>query len=110
MAFLMLPRAVLTHLKAGVSSPATAPGDDWLMRAAGLPNTAETAQAVTEDDAGGIEIALCHIDDVGSAEALHPAQFEADRFAFGRGLDRGHDRRLARRTAAPLPPWRSPPR
>src|SRR4051812_6322144 len=58
--------------------------------------------SVTEDDAGGLEVALCHSDDVGSSEAPHPAQFEADRFAFGSGLNSGHEWRLACRTAAPL--------
>src|SRR3954466_12550081 len=74
----------------GKSGPATAPGDDRLMCATGIQDTVETAQAVTEEDAGGLEVALCHSDDVGSSEAPHPAQFEADRFAFGSGLNSGH--------------------
>ena len=39
----------------GQSGPATTPGDDWLMRAAGLQDSAETAQPVTDNGAVGIE-------------------------------------------------------
>src|SRR3974377_1536281 len=40
--------------------------------------------------------------DFGTAEALHAAQLQAYWFALGCGFARPHDRRLARRTAAPL--------
>ena len=59
-------------------------------------------QAVTDDGAGGMEIALRQGRDFGTAEALHAAQLQADGLALWCGFDRGHDRRLARRTAAPL--------
>jgi len=39
------------------------------------------------------------------AEAGNPAQLQAHRFAFRRGLDSGNERRLAGSTAAALAAW-----
>src|SRR5947209_10558472 len=49
-----------------------------------------------------MEIALRQARDFGPAETLHAAQLQADWLALWCGFDRRHDRRLARRTAAPL--------
>src|SRR5467141_2691812 len=76
--------------------------DDRLMGAPGFADAGETAQAVTDDGAGGIEIALCQGHDFGTAETLYPAQLQADWLPLRRGFDRSHDRRLAGRTAATL--------
>src|SRR5437016_12751844 len=72
------------------------------MDAAGVADPSEAAQAVTDNGAGGIEIALRQGRDFGPAETLHAAQLQADWLALWCGFDRRHDRRLARRTAAPL--------
>ena len=77
-------------------------GDDRLMDAAGIADTSEAAQAVADDGAGGIEIARRQGGNLGSAEALHSAQLQADWLALRCGFDRRHDRRLAGRTAATL--------
>src|SRR5882762_3461561 len=42
--------------------------DDRLMDAPGFADAGETAQAVTDDGAGGIEIALCQGHELGTAE------------------------------------------
>src|SRR5260370_28337812 len=49
-----------------------------------------------------MEIALRQDRDFGTAETLYAAQLQADWLALWCGFDRRHDRRLARRTAAPL--------
>src|SRR5271165_553494 len=89
---------------------ATGSGDDRLVDAAGVADPSEAVQAVTDNGAGGLEIALRQGRDFGTAETLHAAQLQADWLALRCGFDRRHDRRLARRTAARLPPLRSPPR
>ena len=76
--------------------------DDRLMDAPGFADAGETAQAVTDDGAGGIEIALCQGHDFGTAETLYPAQLQADWLPLRRGFDRSHNRRLAGRTTATL--------
>src|SRR6516164_9450031 len=81
---------------------ATGSSDDRLVDAAGVADPSEAVQAVTDNGAGGMEIALRQGRDFATAEALHAAQFQADGLALWCGFDRGHDRRLARRTAAPL--------
>src|SRR5216684_2245137 len=86
----------------GQSGLAAGSSEDWLMDAPGVADAGETAQAVTDDSAGGIEIALRQGRDFGTAETLYPAQLQADWFALRCGFDRRHDRRLAGRTAAPL--------
>src|ERR1700730_13900976 len=72
------------------------------MDAPGIADAGETAQAVTDDSAGRIEIALRQGRDFGTAETLYSAQLQADWLALRCGFDRRHDRRLARRTAATL--------
>ena len=76
--------------------------DNRLMDAPGFADAGETAQAVTDDGAGGIEIALGQGHDFGTAETLYPAQLQADWLPLRRGFDRSHNRRLAGRTAATL--------
>src|SRR6266853_1492819 len=53
--------------------PAARSCDDRLMDARGVADAGETAQAVTDDGAGGIEIARRQGRDLRAAEALHPA-------------------------------------
>src|SRR6516162_8595755 len=48
-------------------------GDDRLMDAAGFADAGETAQPVSDDSAGGIEIVPRQGGDLGAAEAFHPA-------------------------------------
>src|SRR6478735_6201790 len=81
---------------------ATGSSDDRLVDAAGAADPSEAVQAVTDNGAGGMEIALRQGRDFGTAETLHAAQLQADWLALWCGFDRRHDRRLARRTAAPL--------
>src|SRR5206468_4464569 len=81
---------------------ATGSSDDRLVDAAGVADPSEAVQAVTDNGAGGMEIALRQGRDFGTAETLHAAQLQADRLALWCGFDRRHDRRLATRTAAPL--------
>src|SRR5260370_6611236 len=64
--------------------------DDRLMDARGFADAGETAQAVTDDGAGGIEIALCQGHDFGTAETLYPAQLQADWLPLRRGFERSH--------------------
>src|SRR6266478_5306727 len=56
---------------------AAGPGDDWPMDAAGVGDSGETTQAITDDGAGGSEIARRQGDNLGPAETLHPAQLQA---------------------------------
>src|SRR5512134_547110 len=77
-------------------------GADRLMRASGIHDTAEAAEAVADDGAGGIEAASGQLFDLLAPEAVDPAQLQAHRLALGRGLDGGDDRRLAGRAAAAL--------
>src|SRR5882724_8554602 len=88
--------------RGGQSGLAAGSSDDWLMDAPGVADTGETAQAVTDDSAGGIEIALRQGRDFGTAETLYPAQLQADGLTLRCGFDRSHNRRLAGRTAATL--------
>src|SRR6201982_3644173 len=85
-------------------SLATGSSDHRLVDAAGVADPSEAAQAVTDNGAGGMEIALLQGRDFGTAETLHAAQLQADWLALWCGFDRRHDRRLASRTAAPLAP------
>src|SRR5882724_9607288 len=103
MALLMLPRVVLTHLKAGFRA-ALRPDPvmiGWWTQPA-LPTPVKQVQAVTDNGAGGMEIALRQARDFATAETLHAAQLQTDWLALRCGFDRRHDRRLAGRTAAPL--------
>src|ERR1700756_777664 len=81
-----------------------APGssDDRLVDAAGVADPREAVQAVTDNGAGGMEIARRQGRDFGTTETVHAAQLQADWLALWCGFDCRHDRRLARRTAAPL--------
>src|SRR5215469_4733892 len=81
---------------------ATGSSDDRLVDAADVADPSEAVQAVTDNGAGGLEIALRQGRDFGPAETLHAAQFQAGWLALWCGFDRRHDRRLAGRTAAPL--------
>src|ERR1700758_2126792 len=81
---------------------ATGSSDDRLVDAAGVADPSEAVQAITDNGAGGMEIALRQGRDFGTAETLHAAQLQADWLALWCGSCRRHDRRLARRTAAPL--------
>src|SRR6516162_54271 len=81
---------------------ATGSSDDWLVDAASVADPRKAVQTVTDNGAGGVEIALRQGRDFGSAEALHAAQLQADWLALWCGFDRRHNRHLARRTAAPL--------
>ena len=72
------------------------------MRAAGVGDAAEAAEAVADDGAGGIEAASGELRDLLAAEAGDPAQLQAHRLALGRRLDGGDERRLAGRAAAAL--------
>src|SRR5580693_4768257 len=80
---------------------ATGSSDDRLVDAAGVADPSEAVQAVADNGAGGMEIALRQGRDFGTAETLYAAQLQADWLALWCGFDRRHDRRLARRTAAP---------
>ena len=82
--------------------PAAGPGDNRLMDAAGAADTGEAAQSVTDNGAGGIEIARRQGRDFGAAETLYPAQFQPDWLALRCGFDCRHERHLAGRTAATL--------
>src|SRR3984893_7974954 len=81
---------------------ATGSSDDRLVDAAGVADPSEAVQAVADNGAGGMEIAVRQGRDFGTAETLHAAQLQADWLALWCGFDRRHDRRLGRRTAAPL--------
>src|SRR5260370_7956584 len=81
---------------------ATGSSDDRLVDAAGVADPSEAVHAVTDNGAGGMEIALRQGRDFGTAETLHAAQLQADWLALWCGFDRRHDRPLSRRTAAPL--------
>src|SRR6201998_3717573 len=81
---------------------ATGSRDDRLVDAAGVADPSEAVQAVTDNSAGGLEIALRQGRNFGTAETPHAAQLQTDWLALWCGFDRRHDWRLARRTAAPL--------
>src|SRR6476661_5507396 len=81
---------------------AAGPGDDWLMQAVGVADAGEAAQAVTDDGAGGSEIALRQGDDFGPAEPLEAAQLQAAWLTAWRGFNRRHNR--ARRRDRHRPP------
>src|ERR1700739_2515843 len=84
------------------SGLATGSSDDRLVDTAGVADPSEAAQTVTDNGAGRMEIAPRQGRDFGMAETLHAAQLQADWLALWCGFDRRHDRRLAKRTAAPL--------
>src|SRR5260370_17707822 len=66
---------------------ATGSRDDRLVDAAGVADPSEAAQAVTDNGAGGIEIALPQGPDFPTAETLHPAQHQTDCLALPRRFD-----------------------
>src|SRR4051794_9659890 len=93
----MLPSAVLTHLNAGSGAGA---GLDHLVLAARLFHRSETGQAIADHLAVRIQAAFRESRNRMVAEAGDPPQLQAHRLALGRGLDSGHERRLARGAAA----------
>lgn len=109
MAALMLPRAVLTHLKAGVFA---AFGPEPVLRIAWLHparvTAAKQARPQLDDGAGGIEVLLGEGRNRGAAKARVAPQLQANGLAFRRGLDGGDERRLAGGTASALA-VRAPP-
>src|SRR6202007_2419571 len=66
---------------------ATGSSDDRLVDAAGVADPSEAVQAVTDNGAGGMEIALRQGRDFGTAETLHAAQLQADWLALWCGFD-----------------------
>src|SRR6201997_4934731 len=61
---------------------ATGSSDDRLVDAAGVADSSEAVQAVTDNGAGGMEIALRPGRDFGAAETLYAAQLQADWLAL----------------------------
>src|ERR1700726_3606269 len=111
MALLMLPRVVLTHLKGRVQGGlATGSSDDRLVGAAGVADPSEAVQAVTDNGAGRMEIALRQARDFGTAKTLHAAQLQADWLALWCGFARRTIGVLPGEPRPRLPPLRSPPR
>src|ERR1700757_295000 len=87
---------------------ATGSSDDRLVDAPGIADPSEAVQAVTDNSAGGMEIALRQGSRFGTAETPDAAQLQADWLAPWWGFDRRPDWRLARRTAAPPAPCAPP--
>src|SRR6201987_5300301 len=81
---------------------ATGSSGDRLVDAAGVADPSEAVQAVTDNSAGALEIALRQGRDFGTAETPYAAQLQTDWLALWCGFGRRHDWRLARRTAARL--------
>src|SRR5687768_10898707 len=100
----MLPRAVLTQLKAGVRAAARPDPVriGWWAQPARVGDAPEAGEAVGDDGALRRDGAPRQRRDRLAPEARHPAQLQADRLALRRGLDRGDDRCLAGRAAAAL--------
>src|SRR6266446_2101137 len=98
----MLPRVVLTPLKAGFRA-ALRPDPvmiGWWMQPA-LPTPVKQCRPSLTTLLAGWKL-RCANHDFGTAKTLHAAQLQADWLALWCGFDRRHDRRLAGRTAAPL--------
>src|SRR6201987_4790623 len=112
MALLILPRVVLTHLKSRVQGGlATGSSDDRLVDAAGVAEPSEAVQAVTDNSAGGLEIALRQGRNFGTAETPYAAQLQTDWLALWCGFDRRPTIGVLPGEPRPrLPPLRSPPR
>jgi hypothetical protein len=55
-------------------TPHVGSSDDRLVDAAGVADPSEAVQAITDNGAGGMEIALRQGRDFGTAETLHAAQ------------------------------------
>src|SRR5260370_449423 len=83
---------------------ATGSSDDRLVDAAGVADPSEAVQAVTDNGAGGMEIALRQGRDFGTAETLYAAQLQADWLAPCCGFDPRPNPPLATRTPPPLAP------
>ena len=99
----MLPRAVSTHLKAGVRAAlGPDPGLDDLVRAPGVGDAGETLKAIADDGAVWIEAAFGEPCDRACAEAGDTAQLQANWLSLGGRLDSCDERRLARRPSASL--------
>src|SRR6201981_1643157 len=78
---------------------ATGSSGDRLVDAAGVADPSEAVQAVTDNSAGGLEIALRQGRDFGTAETPYAAQLQTDWLALWWGFERRHDWGLSRRTA-----------
>src|ERR1700752_4849525 len=77
------------------SGLATGSSDDRLVDTAGVADRSEAAQTVTDNGAGGMEIALRQGRDFGTGETLHAAQLQADWLALWCGFERHHGSPLA---------------
>jgi len=84
--------------------------DDRLMDAPSVADTGETAQAVTDDSASGIEIALRPGSDLGAAETRHAAQLQTNWLALRVVSTAATIGVLPGEPRPRLPPFRSPPR
>src|SRR5687767_765683 len=82
--------------------PLARAGDHREMRAAGPLDRRPAGEPVADHVAAWGEVALGELLDLLLAEALDQRELEPARLAFGRGLDRGDDGRLARRAPAAL--------
>src|SRR5260370_6064174 len=71
---------------------ATGSRDDRLVDAAGVADPSEAAQAVTDNGAGGVEIALRQGRDFATAETPHPAPLPTDWASPRCCFDRRHRR------------------
>src|ERR1700726_4392777 len=89
---------------------ATGSSDDRLVGAAGVADPSEAVQAVTDNGAGRMEIALRQARDFGTAKTLHAAQLQADWLALWCGFARRTIGVLPGEPRPRLPPLRSPPR
>jgi len=101
MAALMLPRAVLTYLKAGVFAalgPEPVLTIAWSQPAPVM--AAKQARPQLDDGAGGIEVLPREGRGGGAAKAGDAPELQADGLAFRRGLDRGNKRSFAGRAAS----------
>ena len=94
----------------GQGGLAAGSSNDWLMDAAGVSDTGEAAQAITDDGAGGIEIALGQGRDFGTAETLMRRNFKRLGLPCGVVSTAATIGVLPGEPRPRLPPFRSPPR
>src|ERR1700720_30003 len=103
MALLMLPRVVLTHLKAGFRA-ALRPDPvmiGWWTQPA-LPTPVKQCRPSLTTVLAGWKLRCAKVAISARRKLFTRRNFQADWLALWCGFDRRHDRRLARRTAAPL--------
>src|ERR1700712_2321720 len=103
MAALIFPSAVLTHRKVGVRAAAEPEPvlTTWCAHPASATAPKQARPSLTTSHAGS-RLRLAKVESAVAEVGGDTTQFQAHRFAFGRGLDGGHERRLARRTATAL--------